>query len=201
MKYIVELIFNYRYVAYYTWTGVVGQGASTSSVYIQVNNYSIGQSGTYTYRWLQSDENQDSWMMCRGSDSLTAFSFPMSQAFVDFDVTMTPSLTCQNANHMWWDGYTGPIYANLGGSSILSASYILTPNFAWARGPSSLTIALNDQQDILLKMNGTNASSEAASFSSGASLQIGAKYYFDLMPNSTTSLILDTGLVDFGAFA
>lgn len=201
MKYIVELIFNYRYVAYYTWTGVAGEGASTSSVYTQTNNYSIGQSGTSTYRWLQSDENQDSWMMCRGSDSLTAFSFPMSQAFVDFDVSMTPSLTCQNANHMWWDASNLPIYANLGGSSIMSASYILTPNFAWAKGSGNLTIALNDQQDILLKINGTNSGSESTTFSSGASLQIGAKYYFDLAPSSVTSLILDTGLVDFGAFA
>ncbi len=199
-NFIIELIFNYRYIATYPWTGVAGEGASTSDYLLFTSNGSVGQTDTETWRWMETDESSDAFMVFADGDRLCSHVFPASQIITStMEPELLPSLVTHDNAHAWAQSL-GAMYANLGGSSLAGDSYLLTPNFTWANTTNAGTVAANDLSDMLLKINGTNSSSFTMGANSAASLQIGSKFYLDLYPLSSRSILLDTGLVDVGTF-
>jgi hypothetical protein len=199
-NFIIELVFSFKYIAYYPWTGVAGEGADISDHVLYTNNSSIGFNGTETWRWMETDESSGAFMVFADGDKLTCNVFPASQIITStMDPVVLPSLTTHNSAQAWAQA-TGGMYANLGGSNLAGDTYLLTPNFSWASSNNSLTVAVNDLSDMLLKINGTSSSSFNMTAFGAASLQIGSKFYLDLYPSSTRSILLDTGLVDVGTF-
>jgi hypothetical protein len=199
-NFIIELIFNYRYIANYPWTGVAGEGADINDYVLNTSSTSVGFNGTETWRWMETDESSDAFMALADGDRLCSHVFPASQIITStMDPLVLPSLISHNNAHAWAQSI-GAMYANLGGSNLAGDSYLLTPNFTWANSNNSGTVAVNDLSDMLLKINGTSSSSFNMAADSAASLQIGSKFYLDLYPSSSRSILLDTGLVDVGTF-
>jgi hypothetical protein len=197
-SFIVSVSFNYRYIIYWEWDGTAGGGIDVAARYDQANNYVVG-GGTQTWRFLESDEDTDSWMVLTGNN-VTAFNFPPSQTFLASPlVDDFPSLTSYGTN--WgWQNVPSQMYGRIGGQAFGGTVYLLTPNFSWGHSVNTSTVALNSNSDLLMKFDGTTSSNVAMSASSPASFAINGTYYMDLNPSASVSFVLRTGAVDFGLF-
>lgn len=199
IRYVVALDFGYRYIVWFPWDGTVGGGVDPAN-YIANTSASMFPNGTYNWRFLESDEDTDHWMVLLKNDTIVSYFFPYSQVFLESsDNQIVPSLIRGQTNFCWHDSTNG-MYGKIGGSAFKNAAYLVTPNFTWGHYNYYDTIAINTMTDILLKVNGSSTSNANISANSPVSLLIDGTYYQDLAPAQSTSFLLKTGNSDLGVW-
>ena len=196
---IIAINFSYRYVSYWEWDGTAGGGvADFANRYDQANNFMIGSD--YYWRFMESDQDSDLWMVLLGDTSIGAFHFPTSQTFLAAPTIHNfPSLTSWDLKWRWQNSLDN-IHGKIGGSAFEQECYLITPNFAWGHTNDTNTQALNSTNDLLMKFNGTKTANAQMNALGCASFEINGTYYLDLYPTALVSFVLETGTTDFGLF-
>ena len=200
IRYVIALTFDSRYVSMFPWDGTVGGGVDPTDFWLDTSNSNLSAANNEVWRFLESDEDTDHWMVQRGSNKILSYSFPFSQTILTVaDDTTVPNFVRDSTSYSWI-GKTNQLFAIMGGSSFSNPAYIVSPNFVWAANSYYDVSAINSMTDILVKVNGTVSASVSLGCSAPASLLIGSKYYMDLTPSASVSFLIDTGLVDLGLF-
>ena len=200
IRYVVALTFNNRYVLTFPWDGTVGGGVDPAVYSVDASNANMTGLANQTWRFLESDQDTDHWMIIKGSNAIVSYSFPFSQTVIATAGDDIVPNFIRNSNSKSWIGSTAAIYGIIGGSSFNYPAYIVSPNFIWAKDSYYNVTAINSMTDIFIKVNGTTTGTAALACSAPASLLIGSKYYMDLSPSAPVSYLIDTGLVDMGLF-
>ena len=208
VRMMIEINYTDNRTRFYTWDGSDLTSNTTAFFNAVSVPYAFEYNAGNTFRWVASDQSQDSWFWFLGGrvigfnyDYASVIAGTNSTFFEGGDFRNQPALIAPLAtsttNHC--RTYIGGICRFGWTASSLGDQTFIGDSFGCMLNQSFDGFALNTQNDLVVRCT---AATSQQTLGTGAadSVQWDGDFYLDLDPTDQTSLMLNTGATDLGSF-